>query len=54
MLVKSTRFYPYFEYLPCYTIVNYLMHAHNIIIYVIMNSAAACCFGSYSTPAPVT
>ena len=23
MLVKSTRFYPYFECLPCYTILNY-------------------------------
>ena len=49
MLVKSTRFDPYFEY---YTIVNYLIRAH--IIYIIMNSAVACCFGAYSTPAPVT
>ena len=30
ILVKSTRFYPYFEYLPCYTIMNYLIHAHII------------------------
>ena len=52
MLVKYTRFYPYFEYLPCYTIMNYLIHAHTY--YPHMNSAVACCFGSYSTPAPVT
>ena len=36
MLVKSTRFYPYFEYLPCYTIVNYLIHGHIIYIWTLL------------------
>ena len=30
MLVISTKFYPYFEYLACCTIINYFIHAHII------------------------
>ena len=50
ILVKSTRFYPYFEYLPCYVYNSELFNTCSY--YLHMNSTVACCY-RYSTPAPV-